>query len=141
KHYPLSFVYSQNCNYHLVLSWFLLYTFILQLVSLSDLEYDYINPYDLSSRINAVILPEFVLQGTLCLLFLVSGQWMLFLFSAPMLYYNVRLYLQRKHLMDVTEIFNQLNGEKKRRLVKLIYLVILLFISLFWMVWTLLEDD
>ncbi|KAI0500733.1 hypothetical protein KFK09_018949 [Dendrobium nobile] len=119
----------------------LLLLVIYQLVSLSDLEYDYINPYDLSSRINAVILPEFVLQGTLCLLFLVSGQWMLFLFSAPMLYYNVRLYLQRKHLMDVTEIFNQLNGEKKRRLVKLIYLVILLFISLFWMVWTLLEDD
>ncbi|PKU75328.1 protein cornichon homolog 4-like isoform X2 [Dendrobium catenatum] len=119
----------------------LLLLVIYQLVSLSDLEYDYINPYDLSSRINAVILPEFVLQGTLCLLFLVSGQWMLFLFSAPMLYYNVRLYLQRKHLMDVTEIFNQLNGEKMRRLVKLIYLVILLFISLFWMVWTLLEDD
>ncbi|KAH0455984.1 hypothetical protein IEQ34_013891 [Dendrobium chrysotoxum] len=119
----------------------LLLLVIYQLVSLSDLEYDYINPYDLSSRINAVILPEFVLQGTLCLLFLVSGQWMLFLFSVPMLYYNVRLYLQRKHLMDVTEIFNQLNGEKKRRLVKLIYLVILLFLSLFWMVWTLLEDD
>ncbi|KAL0913844.1 hypothetical protein M5K25_017334 [Dendrobium thyrsiflorum] len=119
----------------------LLLLVIYQLVSLSDLEYDYINPYDLSSRINAVILPEFVLQGTLCLLFLVSGQWMLFIFSAPMLYYNVRLYQQRKHLMDVTEIFNQLNGEKKRRLIKLIYLVILLFLSLFWMVWTLVEED
>ncbi|XP_020574106.1 protein cornichon homolog 4-like [Phalaenopsis equestris] len=119
----------------------LLLLVIYQLVSLADLEFDYINPYDLSSRINAVILPEFVLQGTLCLLYLFSGQWMLFLFSAPMLIYNVRLYQQKKHLLDVTEIFNQLNVEKKRRLVKLIYLVILLFLSLFWMVLTLLDDD
>ncbi|KAK8944401.1 hypothetical protein KSP39_PZI008550 [Platanthera zijinensis] len=60
-------------------------------MTLADLEFDYINPYDSSSRINAVILPEFVLQGALCLLFLLSGHWMMFLFSAPMLYYNVRL--------------------------------------------------
>lgn len=127
------------CGFFILIG--LLLLVIYQLVSLADLEFDYINPYDLSSRINAVIIPEFVLQGTLCLLFLLSGQWMLFLFSAPMLYYNARLYQQRKHLLDVTEIFNQLNLEKKRRLIKLIYLVILLFLSLFWMVWTLLEDD
>ncbi|PKU59839.1 protein cornichon homolog 4 [Dendrobium catenatum] len=119
----------------------LLILVIYQLMSLADLEFDYINPYDSSSRINAVILPEFVLQGILCLLFLVSGHWMMFLFAAPMLYYNVRLYQQQKHLIDVTEIFSQLNEEKKRRLIKLIYLVTLLFLSLFWMIWSVLEDD
>ncbi|KAI0489124.1 hypothetical protein KFK09_028966 [Dendrobium nobile] len=119
----------------------LLILVIYQLMSLADLEFDYINPYDSSSRINAVILPEFVLQGILCLLFLVSGHWMMFLFAAPMLYYNVRLYQQQKHLIDVTEIFSQLNDEKKRRLIKLIYLVTLLFLSLFWMIWSVLEDD
>lgn len=119
----------------------LLILVIYQLMCLADLEFDYINPYDSSSRINAVILPEFVLQGILCLLFLVSGHWMMFIFAAPMLYYNVRLYQRRKHLLDVTEIFSQLNDEKKRRLIKLIYLVTLLFLSLFWMIWSVLEDD
>ncbi|KAK8944400.1 hypothetical protein KSP39_PZI008551 [Platanthera zijinensis] len=41
-------------------------------------------------------------------------------------------YRLRKHLIDVTEIFSQLNGEKTHRLAKLIYLVVLLFLSLFW---------
>ncbi|XP_010934684.1 protein cornichon homolog 1 [Elaeis guineensis] len=113
---------------------------IYQLMCLADLEFDYINPYDSSSRINKVVIPEFVLQGVLCLLFLLSGHWLMFLFCAPNLYYNVRLYQQRQHLVDVTEIFNQLNGEKKRRLLKLINLVVLLFLSLFWMIWSVLED-
>ncbi|KAG0473123.1 hypothetical protein HPP92_014980 [Vanilla planifolia] len=110
-------------------------------MTLADLEFDYINAYDTSSRINMVIVPEFVLQGIFSLLFLLSGHWIMFLFSAPLLYYNARLYQKRKHLIDVTEIFNHLNVEKKRRLVKLVYLVFLLFLSLFWMIWSLLEDD
>lgn len=41
-------------------------------------------------------------------------------------------YLRRQHLVDVTEIFNMLNWEKKQRLFKLAYLVFLLFLSIFW---------
>ncbi|XP_008804000.1 protein cornichon homolog 4-like isoform X2 [Phoenix dactylifera] len=96
---------------------------IYQLMCLADLEFDYINPYDSASRINKVVLPEFALQGVLCLLFLLSGHWLLFLFCAPIVYYNVRLYQQQQHLVDVTEIFNQLDTEKKRRLFKLISVV------------------
>ncbi|KAH7687056.1 Cornichon protein [Dioscorea alata] len=112
-----------------------------QLMCLADLEFDYINPYDSASRINYVVLPEFVLQGILSLLFLLSGHWFMFLFSTPVLYYNVKLYQSRHHLIDVTEIFNLLNREKKRRLFKLIYFVSLLFLSLFWMIWSVMEDD
>ncbi|XP_058086397.1 protein cornichon homolog 4-like [Magnolia sinica] len=114
---------------------------VYQLMCLADLEFDYINPYDSASRINSVILPEFVTQGVLCAVFLLSGHWIMFLFSAPNLYYNVKLYTARQHLIDVTEIFNLLNREKKQRLFKLIYLVFLLFLSIFWMVWSALEDD
>ena len=35
-------------------------------------------------------------------------------------------------MIDVTEIFNLLNWEKKQRLFKLVYLVVLLFLSIFW---------
>ncbi|KAH6837757.1 Cornichon family protein [Perilla frutescens var. hirtella] len=106
-----------------------------------DLEFDYINPYDSASRINKVVLPEFITQGVLCFLFLVTGHWFMSLLCVPYLYYNVRLYLQKQHLVDVTEIFNLLNWEKKQRLFKLGYIILLLFMCLFWMIYNALEDD
>ncbi|XP_028762739.1 probable protein cornichon homolog 2 isoform X2 [Neltuma alba] len=108
---------------------------------LADLEFDYINPYDSSSRINRVVVPEFIMQGVLCLFYLVTGHWVMSLFCAPYLYYNVRSYRRREHLVDVTEIFNSLSWEKKQRLVKLFYLVFILFLSIFWMIYTSLDDD
>ncbi|KAJ8504411.1 hypothetical protein OPV22_005297 [Ensete ventricosum] len=71
-----------------------------QLICLSDLEFDYINPYDLSSRINAVVVPEFMVQGTLCILFLLTWHWFPFLLMAPISYYHTKLYMKRKHLID-----------------------------------------
>lgn len=41
-------------------------------------------------------------------------------------------YNRREYLLDVTEIFNTLNQEKKKRLFKLGYIIILLCLSLFW---------
>lgn len=63
----------------------------LQLMCLADLEFDYINPYDSSRRINKVILPEFITQGVLCAFFLLSGHWVMTLLCGPYLYYNVKL--------------------------------------------------
>ncbi|CAH9111949.1 unnamed protein product, partial [Cuscuta epithymum] len=103
---------------------------VFQLMCLADLEFDYINPYDSASRINQAVLPEFIVQGVLCLLYLGTGHWIMSLLCCPYLYYDVHLYLQKQHFMDVTEIFNQLNWEKRQRLWKLGYLVILFIISL-----------
>ncbi|XP_004242012.1 protein cornichon homolog 4 [Solanum lycopersicum] len=119
----------------------LLVMVVFQLMCLSDLEFDYINPYDSASRINAVVLPEFITQGVLCLLYLITGHWVMALLCVPYMYYNYRLYTRRQHLVDVTEIFNLLNWEKKQRLFKLGYIVLLLFISLFWLIYSALEDD
>ncbi|KAK4435145.1 protein cornichon4 [Sesamum alatum] len=119
----------------------LLVMIVFQLMCLADLEFDYINPYDSASRINNVILPEFITQGVLCFLFLVTGHWVMSLLCVPYLYYNVRLYLRRQHLVDVTEIFNLLNWEKKQRLFKLGYIILLLFMCLFWMIFNALEED
>ncbi|CAN6202676.1 unnamed protein product [Urochloa humidicola] len=114
---------------------------IYQLMCLADLEFDYINPFDSSSRINKVVMPEFVLQALLSVLFLLSGHWAMFLLSLPMVYYNYTLYQRRQHLVDVTEIFNQLGREKKRRLFKIVSLIVLLFLSLFWMIWSVLSEE
>ncbi|GMH26624.1 hypothetical protein Nepgr_028467 [Nepenthes gracilis] len=119
----------------------LLVIVIYQLLCLSDLEFDYINPYDSASRINKVIMPEFITHGALCLFFLLTGHWFMSLLCIPYLLYNVKMYMDKQHLVDVTEIFNSLNREKKKRIVKLGYLIIILFLSLFWTIWSALEDD
>ncbi|GMI96205.1 hypothetical protein like AT1G12390 [Hibiscus trionum] len=128
-----------------LISFFILIALIVllvyQLMCLADLEFDYINPYDSSSRINNVAFLEFIGEGVLCVFYLVTGHWVMSLLCAPYLYYNVRLYSLRQHLVDVTEIFNLLHTEKKRRLFKLAYLVVLLFFDIFWMIWSAIEDD
>ncbi|XP_028801207.1 protein cornichon homolog 4 [Neltuma alba] len=112
-----------------------------QLILLVDLEFDYINPYDSASRINWVVLPEFIVQGVLCFILLVTGNWFMFLMSLPYLYYNVKLYMTRQHLVDVTEIYNQLKWEKKKRFIKVGYLILLFLVSVFWLVWSIADID
>ncbi|ONK81830.1 uncharacterized protein A4U43_C01F33300 [Asparagus officinalis] len=105
-----------------------------QLICLSDLEYDYINPYDSSARINAVVIPEFVVQGALCTLLFLTWHWFPFLLMAPVTYYHIRLFMERKHHIDVTEIFRVLNVEKKYRMVKLALYFIIFFIVIYSLV-------
>ncbi|KAL1187667.1 cornichon-like protein 4 [Cardamine amara subsp. amara] len=113
---------------------------VYQLISLADLEFDYINPYDSASRINSVVLPEFILQGVLCVFYLVTGHWFMALLCVPYLYYNFNLYSKRHHLIDVTEIFNLLDWEKKKRLFKLAYIILTLFLTIFWLIYSTLDD-
>ncbi|VVA90361.1 unnamed protein product [Arabis nemorensis] len=118
-----------------IISFFILITLVLfivyQLICLADLEFDYINPYDSASRINFVVLPEIILQGVLCLLYLVTGHWFMALLCVPYLYYNFQLYMKNQHLIDVTEIFNLLDWEKKKRFFKLGYMILTLFFTIF----------
>ncbi|XP_078432964.1 protein cornichon homolog 2-like [Wolffia australiana] len=107
-----------------------------QLICLSDLEFDYINPYDSSSRINAAVIPEFLVQALLSVIFLLTWHWFSFLMMAPVTYYHLRLYLKRRHLIDVTEIFRLLGEEKKRRMIKLAYYVAFFIFVVFRLVVT-----
>lgn len=107
---------------------------VYQLICLSDLEFDYINPYDSSSRINAVVIPEFIIQGALSAIYLITWHWFMFLITSPVTYFHARLYMERKHLIDVTEIFSLLNSEKKIRMVKLVFYLTLFFIVIYRLV-------
>lgn len=117
-----------------------------QIVCLSDLEADYMNLYESSSRINAVIVPEFVVHGLFCSLFLVTGHWFMFLLMLPIAYYNTMLFMKRQHLIDVTEVFRFLKAEKKYRVIKLSFYLVLLVLVIFRFVLSMLnsivdEDD
>ncbi|KAF5195451.1 Udp-n-acetylmuramoylalanine--d-glutamate ligase [Thalictrum thalictroides] len=89
-----------------------------KIFSLEELENDMLNTYELVASINPLITKEFVVQGALCALFLLTWHWFLFLMSIPITYYHLRLYMTGKHLLDVTEVFNLLRNEKRYRKVK-----------------------
>ncbi|XP_039050664.1 protein cornichon homolog 4-like [Hibiscus syriacus] len=113
----------------------------LQLMCLDDLEFDYINPYDYSSRVKILVLLEFMGEGILCLFYLVTGHWVMSMLCAPISYFNVRLYATGEHLVDVTEVFLLLRREKNLRRLKLAYLTILLFLDVLWMIRSAIEDQ
>ncbi|XAR68557.1 hypothetical protein NMG60_11003726 [Bertholletia excelsa] len=99
-----------------------------QIVCLTDLEADYLNPYESSSKINTVVVPEFVLHGVFCALFLLTGHWFMFLLTLPVACYNAMLFVKGRHLIDVTEVFRHLNAEKKYRIIKLVFYMLLLIL-------------
>ncbi|KAJ7976833.1 Cornichon [Quillaja saponaria] len=102
-----------------------------QVLVLTDLEADYVNPYDAASRVNRFIVPEFIGQGVLCAIFLLTGHWFMFLLAVPLTCYHAMLYAKRQHLIDVTEVFSVINAEKKLRWVKLAFYMIVLVIIIF----------
>ncbi|XP_038883915.1 protein cornichon homolog 1 isoform X1 [Benincasa hispida] len=102
-----------------------------QLLVLTDLEADYLNIYDSSSRINKLVIPEFLVQGVFCSLFLFTGHWFMFLITVPVSCYHINLFLKREHLIDVTEVFRALKREKYFRLAKLIFYLLLFLIVIF----------
>ncbi|KAI5671484.1 hypothetical protein M9H77_11848 [Catharanthus roseus] len=102
---------------------------IYQITCLSDLEADYLNPYESSARINSVVIPEFLVHGVFCFLFLVTGHWLFFLITCFPAYHNARKFMKRQHLMDVTEAFRHIDAQKRIRVFKLgFYLVLFVFV-------------
>lgn len=113
----------------LVINISLISLIIYQIVCLTDLEADYMNPYESSSRINSVVLKEYILHGVFCILFLITGHWFIFLLMLLPAYYNARKFLNRQHLIDVTEVFRFIESEKKIRIFKLgFYLVLFVLV-------------
>ncbi|MBA0587846.1 hypothetical protein Gorai_000967 [Gossypium raimondii] len=62
------------------------------MLSLSDLEADHLNPFEASTRINSIVLPEFLLQGFLCISFLLTWHWFMFLFTLPIAAYHLMFF-------------------------------------------------
>lgn len=83
----LSDLFLASMNLKMFISFF----FGLKVLMLSDLEADFINPYDASSRINYFIVPEFIGQGLLCAFCLLTGHWIMFLMTVPVTCYHMML--------------------------------------------------
>ncbi|PWN26600.1 hypothetical protein BDZ90DRAFT_233206 [Jaminaea rosea] len=112
----------------------LLFTMVFYIIMFSDLECDYINPIDLCNKLNQFILPEMIVHASLTLLFLLSGQWLVFLLNVPLVAWNAKKVMDKNHLLDATEIFRTLNSHKKQAFIKLAIFLLSFFLYLYKMI-------
>ncbi|GMM30870.1 cornichon family protein [Martiniozyma asiatica (nom. inval.)] len=110
-------------------------------ISYSDLECDYINPIELCKKLNKFIVPKAAVHATLSVLFLLHGYWFVFLLNLPLLAYNADKIYKKAHLLDATEIFRTLGGNKKESIIKLVFFLFLFFYYLYRMIAALINDD
>ena len=63
---------------------------------------------------------EYTLNAVLAAFLLLCGKWLAAAIHICLSLWNLRTYLQRDHIVDVTEIFRQLPKQKMMRMVKLV---------------------
>ncbi|EFJ44997.1 hypothetical protein VOLCADRAFT_76026 [Volvox carteri f. nagariensis] len=101
------------------------------LISLSDLENDFINPYDLTLRLNRFVALEYVGQVLITASLLLTGKWFIGVLQLGMLGFLLHNWSTRRHVVDATDVFRQLPVQKKRRLIMfgsfLLYFIIITY--------------
>ena len=107
----------------------------------ADLEADYINPIELCSKVNQLIVPEAALHAILSLLFLLNGYWFVFLLNLPVLAYNINKIYNKTQLLDATEIFRTLGKHKRESFMKLGFHLLMFFFYLYRMIMALIENS
>ncbi|KAK5781223.1 cornichon family protein PWA37_002159 [Arxiozyma heterogenica] len=107
----------------------------------ADLEADYINPIELCSKVNQLVVPEAALHAILSLLFLLNGYWFVFLLNLPILAYNVNKIYNKVQLLDATEIFRTLGKHKRESFMKLGFHLLMFFFYLYRMIMALIESS
>jgi len=110
----------------------------------SDLECDYINPMDLTDKLNKWVWPEAWLHWGLSILFflsLFSGHWLALLLNLPLALFNVNKALNKNMYLDTTEIFRKLNIHKRESFIKLGFHLVMFFFYLYSMIVALIKDE
>ncbi|CAH1261322.1 protein cornichon homolog 4-like isoform X1 [Branchiostoma lanceolatum] len=119
----------------------LLFLTVYFIITLSDLECDYLNATQCCSKLNKWILPELIAHCCLTLLLLVSLHWALFLLNAPLAAWHIYRFTQipsgNTGVYDPTEIHNrgQLKTYMKESMAKLGFHLLCFFLYLyrFWL--------
>jgi len=115
----------------------LIFVVVFVLISMSDLESDYINPVDMCNKVNNLVLPEYITQFVLTIVFLLTGNWIEFLLNLPLAIYHILGITKSKYYVDPTTIFNTLPEHKRKGLIKLGFYMICFFFYLYRLVYSL----
>lgn len=123
---------------------FLLVYFV---ITLSDLECDYLNAQQCCSKLNFWVVPKFVAHALLLLLFTAYGFWYLVLGNLPMVLWMAYEFFTvpkgNTGVYDPTEIHNrgQLKKHMRDCMVYLAWYLISFFIYLYCMIIAMLKDN
>ncbi|KAB1258582.1 Protein cornichon-like protein 4 [Camelus dromedarius] len=107
------------------------------IITLSDLECDYINARSCCSKLNKWVIPEVVGHTIITVLMLISLHWFIFLLNLPVATWNIyRLIMVPSGNMgvfDPTEIHNrgQLKSHMKEAMIKLGFHLLCFFMYLY----------
>jgi len=113
-------------------------------ITLSDLECDYLNAQQCCSKLNKWIIPELIAQGVVTLLLLIELHWILFLINLPMacwqLYKKLTVPSGNFGIYDPTELHNRGNLKQHMRdsMIRLAFYLIFFFVYLYCMIISLL---
>ncbi|XP_002740833.1 protein cornichon homolog 4-like [Saccoglossus kowalevskii] len=125
----------------------LLFLAVFFIITLSDLECDYLNATSCCSRLNTWVLPEIIAHTIVLVLLLFNFHWILFCVNLPLAAYEIYRYINipsgNTGLYDPTEIHNrgQLKSYMKEAMVKLAFHLVFFFIYLYSMILALLSRD
>uniref|UniRef100_A0A7S0WIB6 Uncharacterized protein n=1 Tax=Chlamydomonas leiostraca TaxID=1034604 RepID=A0A7S0WIB6_9CHLO len=85
------------------------------LICLTDLEQDFINPYDLSNRLNRFVIAEYAGQFIMTAALIAGGKWFCAALHIAVSAYMITLFVKKQVYIDATDAFKQLKGQKFRR--------------------------
>lgn len=126
---------------------FLLFLTVYFIITLSDLECDYINARQCCSKLNKFVIPEMVIHASMCVGFLFTWHYIMFLITLPVTAWNSKKALGIRPgslgYYDPAEIHNrgQLKSYLKETMIKLGYHLVSFFILLYCMIAALVSQD
>ncbi|XP_077998548.1 protein cornichon homolog 4-like [Glandiceps talaboti] len=123
----------------------LLFLAVFFIITLSDLECDYLNATACCARLNTWVLPEIIAHSLVTCLLVMNQNWILFAVNIPLAAYQIYKFITvpsgNTGLYDPTEIHNrgQLKYYMKLSMVKLGFHLLFFFIYLYSMILALLS--
>lgn len=119
----------------------LLFCSVYTLLLYADLDVDHINPFDLCNYVNRLVVPEYVGHVFLTILVLLRGLFIPALLNVPLLVFNTMRYLDRRHLLHPTDVFNEKDKRRSIAQIKLVYHLIMFFVFLYYFIVTILASE
>ncbi|XP_016955037.1 protein cornichon homolog 4 [Drosophila biarmipes] len=120
---------------------------IYYVLTLADLECDYLNAQECCRRLNFWVIPKFGSHALLCVLLLLGGHWIMFLVNLPMvvwLFYE--LHRQRRDSLgvyDPVDIHSRglLKVHLRNCMIYLGYYFVMFFVGLYCLISSLIKGD
>ncbi|CAG9561313.1 unnamed protein product [Danaus chrysippus] len=125
----------------------ILFVLVYYIITLSDLECDYLNAQECCDNLNYWLLPKYIAHCFVTFLLLINGQILLFLFNLPMFIWLTFEYFTvpkgNSGAYDPAEIYNR--GQLKKHLrdvmIYIIYYLLFFFIYVYCFILALLKGD